>query len=153
MNDDRSKIDADLQTLLERFDHAFGKISPPEGWQDSVTIEHFERLYGHRFLPEYWELIDQIETSVSRYVLPFVMRYFAVNLNSGTDDGVNLDMLLLRLDPSTQLELFGTRPFFDVVSQYSQEQREVICDWLRFVIRYQTVPIGLEGDELIESWS
>lgn len=146
-SDTNEKFELEKERLFNLIDAAFSCVQPPKGWEKCFQIEDFEREFGNDFLPEYWRDIFDLEPADTKYVLPFVMKYFVLIKDWSIDDSVNLDLLLMQFDPAVQHEI-GFGYFYEAMySQFSSEQKKAVCEWLNFLQEYANEPLlsSLEG--------
>lgn len=131
-------FESERQRLLNSIEAAFSDVRPPDGWEKYSRIEDFERdaKFGEDFLPEYWRYIYDLEPADTKYVLPFVMKYFVLLENLSVANSVNLELLFSNLDPAAQHAIGFGYYFEKLYSQFSDEQKRVVCAWLKFLKTY-----------------
>lgn len=121
-----------MSEISQIIDEAFSEVRPPLGWEGFNTVDDFDRQLGDTYLTEYWKDVYDQDGAVTRFVLPFVMKYFVKNWRSSINAEVELELLIMQLTPSTQRDL-GLESYYEQMYEvYSTEERGAICRWLTY---------------------
>ena len=133
-----------ISKIIQLIEKAFPRLAPPfPAWQACITVEDFSKTFGKDFFTSFWpHMHDDLE--VTQFLLPFIMEFYLLE-NIKDESGLELDLFIGTLDPITQREVQKNFSLDNLFTSLTQEQRRVVCEWLRTLKRKDAPLVNVES--------
>ena len=133
-----------ISKIIQLIEKAFPRLAPPfPEWQACITVEDFIKTFGKDFFTSFWpHTHDDLE--VTRFLLPLIMEFYLLE-NINVESSLELDLFIGTLDPIAQREVQKDFSLEDLFNSLTQEQRRVVCVWLRTLKRKDALLVNVES--------
>jgi len=135
-----------ISKIIQLIEKAFPRLAPPfPEWQACITVEDFSKTFGKDFFTSFWrQMHDDLE--VTRFLLPLIMEFYLLeNIEDESGlGGLELDLFIGTLDPIAQREVQKDFWLDKLFTSLTQEQRRVVCEWLRTLKRKYALLVNVE---------